>query len=226
MDLSFSPSGSNVSKSERLVSILSGTGFLVDALIKNKKNIPEAAFAGYLLFRGISGQCFVYKAMGKTKPNNQARNINLKVTQTVARPREEVFAFWSNLENLPLFMKHLENVEKIDEEISQWEAKVPGGIWHIRWQSKIVKEIPGELIGWRSLPGSSIMNAGKIEFFDGPGGSTIVHAVISYHAPLGIAGEGAARIFNPYFEDMVRNDILSFRNFIEKRERPAELIGK
>lgn len=221
MNPRFSSTGNNISQSERVISIVSGAGFLLDALLNKKKNLAEAAFGGYLLYRGATGNCIAYRAIGKTKPDNRSRNINIQVRQTVNRPKHEVFNFWKNFENLPLFMEHLENVEKIDENLSEWEVKVPGGIWHLRWQSEIVKEIPGELIGWRSLPGSGLENAGKVEFFDSEDGlGTVVHAVISYQAPLGIAGEGAARVLNPYFEKIVREDILSFKEFIETREIP------
>lgn len=44
---------------------------------------------------------------------------------------------------------------------------------------------------------------------------TRVDIVISYHAPLGILGEKAARLLNPMFEKMVRDDVNSFKEYIE-----------
>lgn len=207
----------NVSPTERTVSLLAGVFFLYNGLKKKDKNLLETALAGYLLYRGVTGNCAAYTAIGKTKPDNRSRNVNIQVRQIVNRPRKDVYEFWRNFENLPLFMEHLERVNSLNDSISVWEAKIPGGIGKVRWKSEIVKERPYEMIGWHSLPGSSIENAGKVEFKDASDHATEVHVVISYHAPGGIPGEGAARLFNPIFEDMLREDIINFKWFIERK---------
>ncbi|HET7360751.1 MAG TPA: SRPBCC family protein [Salinimicrobium sp.] len=218
----FSRGHINVSRAERLLSVMAGAGFLFNALRDNRKNIAESLLGGYLLYRGGTGHCLFYDALGKTKPDNRSRNVNIQITQIVDKPRKEVYNAWRNLENLPLFMEHLESVQNLTQNISEWVVNIPGGVWHIRWKGEIVKEIPDELLGWQSLPGSNIENAGKIEFKDAPNGGTEVHAVISYHAPFGIPGEGAARMFNSYFEELVREDILNFKDFIEYKEEAGE----
>lgn len=214
----------NVSKSERLVSSLLGGVALYQAT-KKKSALPEILVGGYLMFRGITGFCSLYNAIGKTKPDNRSRNVNIQVTLQVDRPRDEVYNFWRKLENLPLFMKHLESVESIDESTSLWEAKIPGGMGNIRWKSEIMKERPYELLGWQSLPNSSILNAGKVEFKDTENNGTELHVVITYHAPLGIPGEGMARLFNPYFKKVVKEDVMNFKKFIESKS-PANASVK
>jgi len=207
----------NVSPTERAVSLLAGAYFLYDGVGRNKKSILESLFAGYLLYRGATGNCAAYTAIGKTKPDNRSRNVKIQVRQIINRPHKDVYEIWRNFENLPLFMEHLESVDSLNDTISVWEAKIPGGMGHVRWKSEIVKERPYDLIGWQSLPGSSIENAGKVEFKDASDHATEVHVVISYHAPGGIPGEGAARLVNPVFEDMLREDISNFKWFVEKK---------
>lgn len=207
----------NVSNTERAISCLAGSLLLYDSISKKKHGIPKAVLAGYFLYRGVTGHCAVYSAIGKTKPDNRSRNVNIQVTLEVNRPRLEVYALWRNLDNLPLFMEHIEMVNSIDDKISIWEARIPGGIGKVRWRSEVVKEIPGELLGWQSISGSNIENAGKVEFQDAPHGGTLLHVVVSYHAPLGIPGEGVARMFNPYFKQLVKKDILNFKSFLEKQ---------
>lgn len=207
----------NVSPTERAVSLLAGAYFLYDGIGKNNKSLLETVLAGYLLYRGATGNCAAYTAIGKTKPDNRSRNVNIQVRQIVNRPRKEVYEFWRNLENLPLFMEHLESVSSLNDDIAVWEAKIPGGIGKVRWKTELVKERPYELIGWHSLPGSSVESAGKVEFKDASDHATEVHVVISYHAPGGIPGEGAARLINPIFEDMLREDIINFKWYIERK---------
>ena len=210
----------NVSKTERILSLLGGAYMIYDALGKKNKSFTEAAFAGYLLFRGATGNCAVYNAMGKTKPDNESRNVNIQVTQLVGKPHEEVYEFWRKFENLPLFMEHLESVKSLNDHISVWKAELPGGVGNVSWKSEIVKERPNEFIGWQSLPGSEIEHAGKVEFKDIPGYGTEVHVVLSYSAPGGIPGEGAARILNPLFEKMVKDDVRNFKQFMEEWKGP------
>lgn len=207
----------NVSSSERAVSLLAGAYFLYDGLGKRNKSMVESLFAGYLLYRGATGNCAAYTALGKTKPDNRSRNVNIQVRQIINRPRKDVYEFWRNFENLPLFMKHLESVDSLNERIFAWQAKIPGGLGRVRWKTEIVKERPYDLIGWKSLPGSTIESAGKVEFKDITEHSTEVHVVISYHAPGGIPGEGAARLVNPVFEDLLRQDITNFKGYMEKK---------
>lgn len=211
----------NVSRTERILSLLGGAYMIYDALAKENKSITEAAFAGYLLFRGSTGYCGLYDAIGKTKPDNRSRNVNIQVTQLVGRPPEEVYEFWRKFENLPLFMEHLENVKSLNDHISVWTAELPGGVGNVRWKSEIVKERPNEFIGWQSLPGSEIQNAGKVEFKEIVGYGTEVHVVLSYSAPGGIPGEGAARLINPLFEKMVRDDVNNFKQFMEEWKVPG-----
>ena len=205
----------NVSPEERGLSLLAGAYLLYDAIGKKDKSYIESVLAGYLLFRGASGNCPAYTAIGKTKPDNHSRNVNIQISQTVNKPRKDVYEFWRKMENLPLFMEHLRRVKSLDDKISLWEAKIPGGIGKVRWKSEIVKEVPYELLGWQSLPGSSIYNAGKIEFKDA-GQGTEMHVVISYHAPGGIPGEGAARLINPVFKELLEEDVHNFKWYIEK----------
>ena len=61
------------------------------------------------------------------------------------------------------------------------------------------------------------MNAGKVEFSD-LGEGTLLHVVISYKAPMGVPGKEISRLFNPMFKEMVMQDILNFKNYVERGE--------
>jgi uncharacterized membrane protein len=210
----------NVGKLERIASILAGT-LLVFKSFKNKSKrfqIPAAAAGGFLIYRGTTGHCDVYKIAGKHKLPDTVKNINIRTNVTVNRPRHEVYAFWRKLSNLPLFMEHLKRVEVIDETRSHWEAKIPGEIIKLEWDAEVVKEIEGELLGWNSLPHASIQNAGKVEFRDADENGTEIRVVITYRAPFGDVGEGITSLFNPMFEKMIKKDVKNFKRYIETGE--------
>ena len=210
----------NVNKVERIASILAGTLLLFKGL-KNKSKrlqIPSAVAGGYLIYRGVTGHCDLYKMAGKHKVPDTVQNINIRTMVTVNKPRHEVYAFWRKLSNLPLFMEHLKRVDVIDDTHSHWEAKIPGDIIKLEWDAEIVKEIEGELLGWNSLPHASIQNAGKVEFRDADENGTEIRVVITYRAPFGDVGEGLTSLFNPMFEKMIKKDVKNFKRYIETGE--------
>jgi len=213
----------NVDVPERVISGLAGGWLLLNG-VKNL-SLFRMGLGGYLVYRAATGHCPLYSAMGKPHLPDPVKNINIRTTVQVNRSRDEVYAFWRRLENLPLFMQHLKKVEAIDDRTSHWEANVPGGLGTITWDAAIVEEHDGRFIGWNSLPGATIENAGKVEFRDLGDGWTELHVVITYRAPLGAAGQGLSALLNPMFEKMVRRDIKSFKKYIEAGDVNSGISG-
>lgn len=214
----------NVGQTERLVSVGLGAFILSSGfnnLFKHPiKGLIRTVVGGYLLYRGASGHCSIYGSMGKTKGVKHVPAINIRTGLIVNQPKDEVYAFWRKLENLPLFMKHLAAVTEIDSKHSHWEAVIPGNIGKIKWNAEIVKEEPGYLIGWQSVPNSMINNAGKVTFHDAMNGEgTELEVVITYHPPAGEIGASVAKVFNPVFEKIIRQDIMNFKEYIETKHR-------
>lgn len=225
-DNEFQPEGGsnvvNVGQNERILSAAAGA-FLLSSGLNNLFSSPlsalvKTALGGVLLYRGASGHCPVYSSMGKTKNVSHTSAINIRTSLVVNKPKDEVYAFWRKLENLPLFMKHLASVTEIDSKHSHWEAVILGNIGKIKWNAEIVKEEEGYLIGWQSIPNSMINNAGKVMFHDAMGGQgTELEVVISYHPPAGELGSGAAKLLNPVFEKLIRQDVMNFKEYIETK---------
>jgi len=193
--------------------ITSGAYLLYDGVSKNNKRIGEMSAGGAMLIRGISGYCPLYDAIDHLK-NDKVTNINIHTSSLVNRPVSEVYAFWRDLENLPKFMTHLESVEPINYTTSKWTAKGPAGIGKLSWKAEIIKDEKERLISWNSLPESTIKNSGEV-VFKPRGKATQIEVHISYNAPLGKAGETAAKLFNPYFEKLVQSDIMNFKSYLE-----------
>ncbi|RYG01254.1 MAG: DUF2892 domain-containing protein, partial [Chitinophagaceae bacterium] len=158
----------NVNKPERIFSVAAGA-FLIYSGFKNLTKDPVASLSkfvagSWLFVRGASGHCPIYEATGVygLKPES----INIRQHFTINKPRPEVFQFWRQLENLPLFMKHLVSVEQISPKRSKWKAKFTSYLPVISWEAEIVKERENKFIGWNTINGAVIENAGKIEFTD------------------------------------------------------------
>jgi uncharacterized membrane protein len=137
---------------------------------------------------------------------------------TVNRSRQEVYAFWRNFENLPQFMRHLESVQVLDERRSQWTATAPAGST-VSWEAELLEDVPGERISWRSLPGSTIANAGTVRFQDAPGDrGTEVHVELEYRPPAGMLGAAVAMLFREEPKEQLIDDLRAFKQVLEVGE--------
>jgi len=215
----------NVSNFERAASAAIG-GFLIfnsfHKLFRSPmRSISRIAAGSALLYRGLSGYDPIYHQLNIN--GNRTSSINMLTTFTVNKPRMDVYHLWRNLENLPLFMKHLVSVSEIDNKRSHWEAKIPeGNPISLKWDAEIMKDDPGHLLSWISLPDSMIHNAGKVEFRDALGNQgTELKVMITYRPPAGNIGSGIGKLLNPLFEKLVREDVNNFKSFIDAGNAPT-----
>src|SRR5439155_21485866 len=130
----------------------------------------------------------LYQALGVSTADSTAENTAVTAGQgtkvehaiTVNKPAPEVYRFWRDLENLPRFMTHLVDVDTTTDGRSHWVARGPLGL-KVEWDAEIVADIPGEAIGWKSLPGSDVDTAGSVHFKELPAGrGTEVRVSLKY----------------------------------------------
>ena len=98
----------------------------------------------------------------------------------VDAPIDLVWELWSDLEQMPQWMKWIESVKILEEEpeLSRW--KLASGGLEFTWLSRILKIVPHQMIQWESVDG--LPNRGAIRFYDRHGRS-IVRLTASYAIP-------------------------------------------
>lgn len=230
-------SGHNVNGVERLLSIAAGGALAAYALRKKDWTaLPLGVVGGMLVERGATGHCMVYGAMGLTSAADDApvrlhggaATVDARKAQKIERAvtiyghqPSEVYAYWRRLENLPRIFRHLEAVRELDARRSHWEAKAPAGRT-VSWEAEIINEVPGEILAWKSLPGSTIPNAGAINFRAAPGGrGTEVKVTLEYEPPAGKLGVFVARLFGEEPSIQVREDLRRYKALVESGELPV-----
>ncbi|WP_299436593.1 SRPBCC family protein [uncultured Rhodospira sp.] len=114
---------------------------------------------------------------------------------TINRPKRDVYAFWSNVENLPAFMEGLEAIHPLEEAGRyRWIVAAPGGRT-LEWDTFLTEDAPNTCLAWTSVEWARVRNAGRIEFQDtGSDGATLVNAVIAYDPPRGMVGRLAVKM--------------------------------
>jgi uncharacterized membrane protein len=223
--------GVNVGTTERWISGVAAAALAAYAIRRKRGGLRALALplAGALLGRALSGRCAVNQAIGRNSARDRVspvaslgRGEGLRVEQTVriARPAEELYRFWRQLENLPRFMDHLESVRVLDEQRSHWVARGPAGS-RIEWDAEIHNEIPGQLLAWRSLPGSEVDHAGSVHFEPDIGDFTLVRVILRYDPPAGRLGAGVARLFGEDADTQVADDLRRFKQVMEAGDASA-----
>lgn len=139
---------------------------------------------------------------------------------TIARPRAELFAFWRDFSNLPTFMANLEKVESVtdDPQRSTWHIKGPLGT-SFAVDTRIAREVPGELIAWRSTEESEVDTEGRVTFADAPGDrGTRVGLIIAYKPKGGTIGKTIATLSGRNPEMQARHDLKRLKMLMETGE--------
>jgi uncharacterized membrane protein len=144
--------------------------------------------------------------------------VELTATTTIRKPAPEVYAFWRDLENLPRFMAHLEEVHTTGDRTSHWLAAAPFGK-DVGWDAEITEEAPGERIGWRSTENADVPNEGTVRFGPAPDGvSTEVHVVLHYDIPGGALGKAVAKYFGEEPHQQLDDDLRRLKQVLETGE--------
>ena len=148
----------------------------------------------------------------------EAEGIHVLSAITVNRPREEVYRYWHDLENLPTFMAHVRQVTVQPNGRSRWVARGPAGV-SIEWEAEIVADQPNENLAWRSCEGADVPNQGSVRFLDAPGGrGTEVRVELRYDPPTGALGAAVAKLFGAEPGQEIAGDLRCFKQVIETGE--------
>jgi uncharacterized membrane protein len=218
----------NVSDRERLASMVGGAALAAFGLMRrNPAGYGLAALGGVLLYRGYTGHCDAYRMLGVNTADrgySKGTGMNASVPYelglrvdheiVVNKPVAEVYRFWRQFENLPRFMEHLHSVTERDNRRSHWVAKGPIGM-DVDWDAEIIHEEENKQIGWRSLEGSDVDNAGSVHFESTPEGHTRVHVHLQYNPPAGALGAAIARLFGENPKKQIREDMQRFKELME-----------
>jgi uncharacterized membrane protein len=202
------------SRPERIAAALGGASLIV--LGVEKKSLPGlglAAFGGFLLYRGITGHSIRRPRSGRNVCIPYKAGIRADQSVLIAKSPDEVYRFWRNLENLPRFMRHLQSVQEVDNKHSHWVAKAPGGR-SVEWKAEIINEVPGQLIGWRSLEGADVDNAGSVHFTPVADG-TEVRVSLQYNPPGGALGVLFAKLFGEEPSRQIADDLDCLKQMME-----------
>ena len=200
--------------------------------------IAGGLLALYVLTRG-GGFASVFKTVGtgllvstagrgnlgltSGSPLERRRAVDIQKTLYIDAFVDQVYAFWSNYENFPLFMSHVREVEDLGAGRSRWSVSGPGGV-PIVWTSVLTQQAPDQVIAWRSESGSMLENAGVIRFLPA-GTGTRVNLRFCYYPPAGGAGQAVAELLGSDPRAKLNEDLGRMKDLLEATRR-SDMHGK
>jgi uncharacterized membrane protein len=107
------------------------------------------------------------------------RTVHLHTAIHIGRPVHDVFVFCKDFENFPRIVGALRQVTDFQDGRSHWVAATPSG-GRLEWDAVVTKYVPNCVIGWHSVPGSSVESSGIMRFAPAPDGGTRVEVDLRY----------------------------------------------
>lgn len=215
----------NIGRLERLACGVLGGSMAVAGLARfSARGLLLAGGGMLLVYRAATGRSRLYRGLhisGSIKgrrpeaPIPYQTGIKVEGVVTVSRPPQELYEFWKNPENLLLFMDHLKSVTSTGNGRAHWVTEGPLGT-DIQWDSEIINDRPGELIGWQSIPGSQVANAGSVNFTPvDHGRRTKVKLVLEYKPVGGPLGAAINVLAGKNPKHQIERDLRRFKNLME-----------
>ena len=169
-----------------------------------------AAAGIYFLTRLLGGKHI------KTLPYGYG--IKIKKAVTVNAPAGRLYAFWRKVENLPSLFENIASVQVLDDRRSHWSLRAPGGVT-LEWDAEITTDRKNEMIGWRSLDGADLDNAGYVRFERATGGrGTVVRVALQYNPPAGKFGAALSTILGEKPSSQIEEALRKFKQLMEAGE--------
>jgi uncharacterized membrane protein len=199
------------SPSARFLGVVGGVGLAV--LGFSRRGVPGALLGGAGVLLGLRGltnlelRRLIGLGAGRLA-------IGFHKDVLVNAPVEEVFAFWSAMENFPRFMSHVAEVRRLGEDRWHWKVSGPAGT-AFQWDAVVTHFAPNELLEWKSVEGALVKNAGSIRFQREAGNRTRLDIRLTYNPPVGVIGHAFAKLLGADPKRQMDDDLLRFKSLLE-----------
>lgn len=201
----------NWSPATRLLSSVGGSLLTLYGLTRRGVAKPVLSTAGLVLTaRGVTN-LDTRSLLGMSGGENGIR-VNKAIN--IFAPIDEVYQFWRNFENFPLFMNHVKEIST-QGDVSNWKVAGPVGST-VEFQSRVTQDIPNDLIAWETLPDSQVSSAGFVRFDENRDGSTRVTVQMTYTPPAGVAGHAVAQLFGVDPRQAMHEDLIRLKTLLEE----------
>lgn len=201
-------------------------GAALGLLAARRTGAPAIALglaASLLMARGLTGASPTTRLLGQRPDEAELAEVTgwssaalLSRAVTINAPRSAVWARFSDLASWPTWSENVERIDGSDDHL-RFVTHDPSGT--VRWEGKITERRENELLGFASLPGSSVPIVARYELRDAVGGrGTEIHGALAYEPPGGSLARYAAKLTQKEPGIQMRRDLKRFKSLIETGE--------
>jgi uncharacterized membrane protein len=147
--------------------------------------------------------------------------VDIQKAINVDAPVEQVYEFWTHFENFPRFMAHVKEIGDQGNGRSHWVVAGPVGT-PVEFDAMITKQLPNQVIAWRSLPDQTVQTAGLVRFDPNPDGGTRITVQMSYTPPAGALGHVVASLFGVDPKRAMDEDLTRLKTLLEMGKTSAD----
>jgi len=198
----------NWSPGARMTAILGGGALALSATrMRGIAGVAAGLLGAGLALRGLTNLP-LNRLFGL---DDTPRVIEIQKSININAPVEEVFRLWTDFENLPRFMEHVQEVRRLGDGRLHWTVTGPAGST-VSWDAEIVEMVPNELIVWRTTESDSIRQSGRTRFVRNPDGTTRLDVHLSYCPPAGALGHMIATMAGVDPKRSMEEDLVRFQS--------------
>jgi uncharacterized membrane protein len=97
----------------------------------------------------------------------------------------------------------------------------------VEWDAVITRDVPNELLAWKSVEGASVESAGMVRFHQNDDGlTTSVQVTLSYNPPAGAIGHAVAALFGSDPKTEMDADLMRMKSMIETGNQPHDMAER
>lgn len=161
----------------------------------------------------VGGALLMVRAATTTSPCNSA----CQVSYTIGRPAAEIFAFWQDAKNWPLFMRGIKSARLEDGNTVVWVLSENG----VEGRSRITQTVPGKLMRWTSMIESRSYEC-ELQLRPAPGNrGTEIQFRIESISPQNSVMQVLRRTSGHSMEQQARESLRMLKQLLEAGEVPT-----
>jgi uncharacterized membrane protein len=131
----------------------------------------------------------------------------------IQRPAADVFSFYKDLKNIPLFVGDVMDVEHLGPGMYRWTIQGPLGV-RLKWKVIVTNEVTNKLIRYETIMTPELRTTWEVRFAPGPDANqTEVHERMT--SPLGRVGRVALALIGKFPAAEVRANLQRLKELLE-----------
>lgn len=213
----------NMSEQERVLYIVSGLALIALGLFKRGTTLAAIPAGLFIALKGATGSSPLHRRLGVSTAPQQVsvphqQGVHVHETITISAAASQIYARLKDPETLEQILDPVDHVNLGDPEHGEWVIGLPGGA-QVTLAVELVNEEHGEVIAWRSAPGSPIAHAGAVRFMPSASAEeTEVRVEMEYVPPAGAVGVGIAKVLGVEPSMLAAEALRNLKQLIEAGE--------